>query len=127
MHNSIAIFYGISSFTSSFANIIAYGLTQIAKDPVTGGWKWIFIIQGCITCAISILAYFVVVDFPDSPRNKFLSPEEKETLYNRLLSERGDAEAGKVTMETVIEVCKMWHPWIMYALPSRRPSIYCAS
>lgn len=101
---------------SSFANILAYGLTQIAGDPIRDGWKWIFIIQGCITCGISIVAYFVIVDFPDSPRNKFLSPEEKETLDRRLVSERGDSEAGKVTIKTIIDVCKMWHPWVMYAI-----------
>jgi MFS family permease len=110
----MAFFFSFASFASSFANVLAYGLTQIAKDPEEGGWRWIFIIQGCITCALAVVAWFIVVDFPESKRNRFLTESENEALLSRLLSERGDAEAGKMTPKIVLEVVKMWHPWVLY-------------
>ncbi|KAH7242889.1 major facilitator superfamily domain-containing protein [Fusarium solani] len=107
----IAFFYSFSSFMSSFANILAYGLTQIADDPERHGWRYIFIVQGSLTCGVAILTWFIVVDFPDSKRNKFLTEEEKEVLRQRLISERGDAEAGKVTFKVIAHACKQWHIW----------------
>lgn len=112
-YRSLAVFFTVSSFVSSFANILAYGLTQIADHPETGGWRYIFILQGSITIAIAIVAYFVIVDFPESNRNKFLSSDEKEVLINRLVAERGDAEAGKVTWKVFKDAVSDWHTWTM--------------
>lgn len=102
-----------ASFLSSFSNILAYGLTQIASDPVNDGWKWIFVVEGAITIGISILAWFVIVDFPESSRNKFLSPEEVQVVKNRLLAERGSAEGGKVTWKVIKETVLDWQVWSM--------------
>ncbi|KJR87772.1 Major Facilitator Superfamily protein [Sporothrix schenckii 1099-18] len=108
----IAVFFSLASFLSSFANILAYGLTQIADEPEKHGWRWIFIIEGCITCGLAILAWFVIVDFPESPRNKgFLTAEEHEVLRQRLVQERGHVEAGKVTAKLVLSVVCEWRHW----------------
>lgn len=102
-----------ASFLSSFANILAYGLTQIASDPELGGWKWIFIIEGAITIVIAVIAWFAVIDFPDSKRNTFLSPEQVEIINARLLRSRGTLEGGKVTWRVVRETVTDWQVWTM--------------
>ena len=107
--SSIAVFFTISSFLSAFANIMAYGFTQISSQPEKHGWKWIFIVQGSITCGIAILTKLVVIDFPQSDRNKFLTPEEKDILISRLVSEQGEAEGGKITVKVLKEVAQKWH------------------
>lgn len=107
----LAIFFSLSAFLSSFANILAYGLTQIADEPEREGWRWIFIVQGCITCGIAAVAFFVLPDFPESKRNKFLSTEESAALKERLVAERGDSEAGKVTWKVVRATAGDWYTW----------------
>lgn len=102
-----------ASFLSSFANILAYGLTQIASDPELGGWKWIFIIEGAITVGFAIVAWFVIIDFPDSKRNKFLSPEEIKVVNARLIRSRGTLEGGKVTWRVIRETISDWQVWTM--------------
>ncbi|OJJ43510.1 hypothetical protein ASPZODRAFT_19233 [Penicilliopsis zonata CBS 506.65] len=52
------------------------GLIHIAKDPVTGGWRWIYIVQDAITADISLIIPFVLIDFPGSSRNTFLTADE---------------------------------------------------
>lgn len=111
--NRIAVVFLTASFLSSFANILAYGLTQIASNPELGGWKWIFIIEGIMTIMIAALAYFVVIDFPDSKRNTFLSTEEIDMINARLLRSRGTLEGGKVTWRVVREAASSWHVWTM--------------
>ncbi|OAA60219.1 Major facilitator superfamily domain, general substrate transporter [Niveomyces insectorum RCEF 264] len=105
----IGMFFSVASFISSFGNVLAYGLTQISSEPERHGWRWIFIIQGVIACTVGIINWFVVADFPDSPRNKFLTPEEKEALTSMLRAEWGTAEGSKVTWPIVVSVCKDWH------------------
>ncbi|KAK5452845.1 hypothetical protein LTS15_006993 [Exophiala xenobiotica] len=112
----IAVFFMAASFLSSLSNILAYGLIQIADNPSTNGWKWIFIVQGAITVGIAILVYIVVVDFPDSKRNSFLTAEEKVIVRTRLDQERGTSEGEKVTWKVILDTAKDWQVWacVMY-------------
>lgn len=101
------------SFLSSFANILCLGLTRIADDPETDGWKWIFIVQGALTMGAGILAWFLLVGFPDVEitRTKFLSIEEVHVVKARLMRERGSIEGEKVTWTTVKHVGLDWRIW----------------
>ncbi|KEF55598.1 uncharacterized protein A1O9_08348 [Exophiala aquamarina CBS 119918] len=107
----IAVVFLSAAFLSSFANILAYGLTQIASNPELGGWKWIFIVEGALTVALALGAYFILIDFPDSKRNKFLSTEEIEVINARLIRSRGTLEGGKVTWRIVKDTVTDWQVW----------------
>lgn len=100
-----------ASFLSSLSNILAYGLIQIADDPKVNGWKWIFAVEGAITVGIAVLVYIVVVDFPDSKRNDFLTAEEKLVVRARLEQERGSSEGEKVTWKVIWETVQDWQVW----------------
>lgn len=100
-----------ASFLSSFSNILAYGLTQIASQPEVDGWKWIFIVEGAMTIALAIAAFFIIVDFPESKRNKFLNADEIEIVKQRLMQERGTTEGGKVTWRVIRETVTDWQVW----------------
>ena len=59
-----------------------------------GGWRWIFIIEGVITCVVAIGAYWLLVDFPDSERKSwsFLTRTERQWIIGRIQKDRGDSE-----------------------------------
>ena len=42
------------------------------------GWQWIFILEGLATIIIAVISYWIIPDFPSSPRVKFLTEEERE-------------------------------------------------
>ncbi|KEF55438.1 uncharacterized protein A1O9_08188 [Exophiala aquamarina CBS 119918] len=107
----LAGFFLTASALSAFANIFAYGLIQIAQTTEYKGWRWIFIIEGAITCVAAIAAWFVIVDFPDSNRNKFLSPKEKEFVKSRLAADRGTEERQKVTWSILFRTAADWKVW----------------
>lgn len=115
----LAIFFLTGSALSAFANILAYGIIQIAKfHPTYKGWRWIYIIEGSLTIVAGILSWFVIVDFPDSPRNTFLSDDEKAHVLARLAEDRGPEEREKVTFKKVLHTAADWKPWafsIMYS------------
>jgi hypothetical protein len=49
------------------------------------GWRWIFIIEGVLTCALGISGYWLLIDFPDSNRKSwsFLGHRERQWIIAR--------------------------------------------
>lgn len=110
----LAAFFLTASLLSAFANILAYGIIQIANVNHTyKGWRWIYIIEGALTCALALLSWFIIVDFPDSARNKFLSSEEKSLIRSRLQEDRGDYEGQKVTPKIILQTALDWKVWAL--------------
>ncbi len=57
-----------------------------------GGWRWIFILEGLLTCLLGIAGYWLLVDFPDSKRSTwlFLGEKERAWICARVNADRGD-------------------------------------
>ncbi|KAM0563178.1 hypothetical protein ACHAPJ_000894 [Fusarium lateritium] len=107
----MAGFFLTASALSAFANILAYGLIQISKVHHYNGWRWIFIIEGAITIVAGIGSWFIIVDFPDSDKNTFLTPEERAFVKARLVADRGPEEREKVTIKIILKTAADWKPW----------------
>jgi sugar phosphate permease len=59
------------------------------------GWRWIFIMEGTITCAMGVASYFLVVDFPEKALDswKFLKEDELKIIIDRV-----DRDSRDVTL-----------------------------
>jgi len=92
-----ASFYVIGSFASALAGILAYGLMQMNGLANLSGWRWIFIMEGIITCLIAFAGYVLIVNFPDdSTRNwHFLNDREIRFVIARINRDRSDAVTDK--------------------------------
>lgn len=56
-------------------------------------WRWIFVIQGLITCTLAAISYFVLINFPDrmrSSKSRFLSHREYDFITDQINADRGD-------------------------------------
>ncbi|EXJ68736.1 uncharacterized protein A1O5_08530 [Cladophialophora psammophila CBS 110553] len=94
MHKRYSLWYFMGSSASAFAGILAYGLMQMDSLQGLAGWRWIFIMEGVITLIIAIIAYAVLVGFPESNKRyyKFLNDEEVKFVLARINADREDAE-----------------------------------
>jgi len=90
-----SIFYLIGSGASAFAGILAYGLMQMKGVAGYNGWRWIFIMEGILTCVIAVIGYFALVPFPDQAKGSkhFLSDAEVDFAIARIQHDRADVEA----------------------------------
>lgn len=62
-------------------------------------------IEGALTCLVSLLFYFVIVDFPEEA--KFLTEEERAFVKARLQADVGEsAREEKITLKDVLNVFK---------------------
>jgi len=79
-----AIFYTAAVLSGAFGGIIAGAITG-HLDGAHGipGWKWLFIIEGVATVGVSIIAYFVLLDFPAT--SKKFSLRERQLATIRIL------------------------------------------
>lgn len=89
--------------------LLAYALGNMAGVCGYNGWRWIFIIEGLLTVAISILAKFVIVDWPQDA--KFLTIEEHSLLLARLYEDHGDAKMDRYDGKAAR---RLWCDWKMY-------------
>ncbi|KAL2440832.1 High-affinity nicotinic acid transporter [Exophiala dermatitidis] len=94
MHKRYAVWYFCGSVIGALGGILAYGLMQMDGICGLAGWRWIFIMEGVITAAISIAAALVLVGFPDSKKlyRGFLNAKERDFVVAKINADRGDAE-----------------------------------
>ena len=60
LSHRIAWFYAGSSLANAFGGLIGAGvLGNLSGAQGIAGWRWLFIIEGCITVGISLLARWV--------------------------------------------------------------------
>lgn len=92
MQRRVSYYYMIGIVISAFAGILAFGLMKMDGTAGIRGWRWIFIMEGVITFAIAMVAFWVLVDFPDKATKsfKFLNTEEVEYVVACIEDDRKD-------------------------------------
>ncbi|KAF4978624.1 hypothetical protein FZEAL_5027 [Fusarium zealandicum] len=109
----LSAFWIMSVLASGFSAILAYALSLL------GG---IFIIEGAFTVAICLFGRLIIIDFP-TKAGKFLKPDEKEFVLNRINADRGDAEEDEVNAAKIFKHLKDWklYVWAFNMMASTLP------
>lgn len=107
-------FYLTSMAVSGFSNVMGYGIAKMGGRYGLAAWRWIFLIFGVVTIGLGMLAYFIIVDFPD--KNTFLTEKETAFVIDRINAERGDAEADKLTFGAAMNHLKDFKLWLFAVL-----------
>ncbi|EHK48771.1 hypothetical protein TRIATDRAFT_83645 [Trichoderma atroviride IMI 206040] len=84
-----ALLYSGSIISGAFSGLFAAGITQ-NLDGARGlsAWRWLFIIEGCMTITVAIIACFII---PDLPRTTpWLNDQEKKLAVWRLEADIGE-------------------------------------
>ncbi|KAI0327048.1 MFS general substrate transporter [Cubamyces sp. BRFM 1775] len=76
------LFSSGATFAGAFSGLLAYGISFMSGTAGLLGWSWIFIIEGLLTIAVSIVAFITFVDLPETA--SFLTPKEREYVIDRL-------------------------------------------
>ncbi|KAJ6610744.1 major facilitator superfamily domain-containing protein [Mycena sp. CBHHK59/15] len=82
LQTRIATVFSAASPSGAFSGVLAYGIIHLDGARGLSDWSWIFIIEGALTVAFGVSAFFLL---PRSPAHaRFLSPQEKEYVATRL-------------------------------------------
>lgn len=112
-----AVFYLLGSMASAFAGIMAFGIMQMNGLAGLSGWRWIFVMEGIITCIIAALGYWLLVDFPDSKRKtwSFIPDHHREWIIARVHADRGDTKVLPFHIGSYLRGGTDWKIWV-YAM-----------
>ncbi|KAL8988717.1 MAG: hypothetical protein Q9177_002254 [Variospora cf. flavescens] len=109
-----SVFYLVGSLAAAFGGILAFGLMQMDGLQGYRGWRWIFIVEGCLTCLVAFLGYIFLISFPDNQKSRsirFLSEEERLFIIARVNQDRGDADLEKFSFKKWLGGGADWKIW----------------
>lgn len=105
----IAIFYAGAVIASAFGGLLAFGMFQVKPSGNLFVWSYLFILEGCVTCLVAILAYFVLPK--DIAHAYFLTPSEKAVAEKRMQLESMENRSEKWVWSEAISEFKTIHGW----------------
>ncbi|WEW58467.1 hypothetical protein PRK78_003935 [Emydomyces testavorans] len=84
-------------------SILNYALNHLDGTAGFEGWRWMFLIQGLIACAVGIVTYWWMIDFPDNAHQSFwfLNEAEIKLAIKRIEADRHDAIPDQFSWSSV--------------------------
>ncbi|THZ93115.1 putative MFS transporter, partial [Aureobasidium pullulans] len=82
----LALYVVAAPLAGAFGGLLASGILKLDNFAGLEHWRMIFAIEGIVTVAISVIAFFTLTDRPATA--KWLSQEEKDLAISRVKSER---------------------------------------
>ena len=95
------VFFSSTTLAAAFGGLLASAIQKMNGMRGYSGWRWIFILEGTLTCVLAVAAYFLVADFPEEV--KWLTEEERAFIKARLRADQGDsAMSSRITLRDVL-------------------------
>ncbi|OJD10546.1 hypothetical protein ACJ73_09761, partial [Blastomyces percursus] len=84
-----SFFFSSTTLAGAFGGMLASAIGKM--DGMRGylGWRWIFILEGLLTCVVSFAFFFMIPDFPEDV--KWLNKEERSFIRAKLAKDVGAA------------------------------------
>ncbi|KAK2785261.1 hypothetical protein FQN53_007837 [Emmonsiellopsis sp. PD_33] len=92
LQGRLSLFFSAGSMAGAFSGLLAYGINNMAGIANLAGWRWILILEGLVTVVVGVACYFFLPNSPATAR--FLKPEERAFLLDRLAKDSGGTSAG---------------------------------
>ncbi|KAK2801690.1 hypothetical protein FQN50_007603 [Emmonsiellopsis sp. PD_5] len=82
-----SFFFSSTTLAGAFGGLLASAIGKM--DGMKGflGWRWVFILEGVLTCVVSFVWFFVIPDFPEDV--KWLTEEERAFIRAKLAKDSG--------------------------------------
>lgn len=111
----MSFFFCSTVVAGAFGGLLAYGIANL-ETPTMKPWRWIFIIEGAVTSVLSIVAAFVIADWPEQTR--YLNAAEKDLLRRRMAADV-DADCrmdtlNRFALTRIARDYKIWLGAFMY-------------
>ncbi|KAE8452480.1 hypothetical protein EG329_000382 [Mollisiaceae sp. DMI_Dod_QoI] len=100
-----SFFFSSTTLAGAFGGLLASAIGKMDGMRGYHGWRWIFILEGVLTCVVAIAFFFLIPSFPEEA--KWLTNEERAYVKARLQADQGRSAAErKITTHDVGRVFK---------------------
>ena len=100
-----SFFFSSTTLAGAFGGLLAAAIGKM--DGMLGhrGWRWIFILEGVLTCVVAIFFFWMIPNFPEDA--KWLKEDERQYVKARLQIDQGRSAAERdITVRDVGRVFK---------------------
>lgn len=80
-------FFSSTTLAGAFGGLLASAIGKMDGMRGYRGWRWIFILEGTLTCVVSLFFYFLLPNFPEEV--KWLREDERAYVQARLRIDQG--------------------------------------
>ncbi|KAF2169747.1 hypothetical protein M409DRAFT_33245, partial [Zasmidium cellare ATCC 36951] len=77
----LGLFHAANSIAIGTGGFIANGIDNLNGRLGLSSWRWVFIIEGCVTIALAVPVYFLLLTFPEN--STALNDRERHIAINR--------------------------------------------
>ena len=88
-----SFFFGSTSLAGAFGGLLASAIGKMNGMRGYLGWRWIFILEGTLTCVVAMLFYFLIPSFPEDA--KWLDEDQRAYVKARLQKDQGRSAAER--------------------------------
>lgn len=108
----IALFHMASPVGSAASGYLQAAVYD-SLDGVHGlaGWRWLYLICGCMTVPVGLVTFFFLPDTPHKTRAWFLTQDDKDLALRRV-EEAGKAAPAKLTWRKAGRILRGWKWWL---------------
>ncbi|PYI32133.1 MFS general substrate transporter [Aspergillus indologenus CBS 114.80] len=107
----MAVLYTGNMLASAFSGLISAGVfAGMDQEHGLAGWQWLFLIQGVVTIAVGILAWFILPNSP--PQTPWLTPEERQLAHDRIARDTMQKRDSTSTWTGLHEASTDYRTWI---------------
>lgn len=100
-----SFFFSSTTLAGGFAGLLASAIGKMDMMKGYRGWRWIFILEGVLTCLVAIMFFFMLPSFPENA--KWLTEDERAYVIGRLRVDQGRSAAERsITLRDVGRVFK---------------------
>lgn len=102
-----SFFFSSTTLAGAFGGLLASAIGKMDGMRGYRGWRWIFILEGTLTCVVSIIFFFLLPNFPEEAT--WLRDDEKAYIKARLQEDQGRSAAERqITTKDVRNVFRDW-------------------
>jgi len=102
-----SFFFSSTTLAGAFGGLLAAAISNMEGIGGYKAWRWVFILEGLLTCVVSAILFFGISDFPEE--TQWLSDEEKAFVKQRLYEDVGESNhQAKHSFKDVLGVFKDW-------------------
>ena len=90
-----------SIISNAFGSLIASGILGMMEDVFGfAAWRWLFFMEGGATIVVSIVAFFILPDYPETKDITWLTPAEHALAKWRMLEDNGGVSLARRNTES---------------------------
>lgn len=90
-----SFFFSSTTLAGAFGGLLASAIGKMNGLQGYAGWRWIFILEGVLTCVVALVFFFILPNFPEDA--KWLTEEERAYVKARLAADQGPAVIERST------------------------------